>query len=330
MRADDEPPATRVVSELGAARLALERALPGWGVRCEDDTLTLTADRLADGLVLELRVDVVDGELDAMLELSHPVAQHRLLVAHNLTIAQLDRELELETDPDALARAVAVEAARLVATAGTLDLFVAALREEPHFSGDAADVAAAARGDARFPDERPGPGLRQQWRDAAAQVQARRDALGAVAAQGLEDPDARAEALDAELGARGRTETPLWIRSHAEPPPRASARGLLRDVVDLTRKLRDGGLEPVPYATGPWHEVALGPDAQPVLAAAFDAAPNRVGTMATLAAEVRPGGAVVLGNAVVGHAAAAGPGLARLQLGRVGTAGRFAAQVQSG
>jgi hypothetical protein len=308
---------------------------------------------LADGLEIGLDVfEDEDGTIAADIDVHHLRAQSWLIARGERISAHLASELAAAAGRDeplawasgdlvACAAEVAAladaAAARLTARAGTRAAFIAALGEDPSRAAHLEAIVAAldAEGEPPRPEPPPAASLRETYVRTRECDAVRRAALAAVAAQDLPGADARAQALAAELAARGVHEDPLWIRRRAEAEPApASWRELARDAQRLVRRFRDGelGAPPPHVVDGAWRAVTLDPSADPAaLAAAFAGADLRLGGTATVAAQVAPDGAVALGETAIGRV----DGVALdavtptvLQLGRVGAEGRLFAQVR--
>ena len=309
---------------------------------------------LADGLEIGLDVfEDEDGTIAADIDVHHLRAQSWLIARGERTSVHLASELAAAAgrgeplawaSEDLVACAAEVAAladaaaARLTARAGTRAAFLAALGEDPRRAAHLEAIVAAldAEGEPPRPEPRPAaPSLRETYVRTRERDAVRRAALAAVAAQDLPGADARAQALAAELAARGAHEDPLWIRRRAEAEPApASWRELARDAQRLMRRFRDGELgEPPPLVVdGAWRAVTLDPGADPAaLAAAFAGANLRLGGTATVAAQVAPDGTVALGENAIGRVDGVAPDAVTpivLQLGRVGAGGRLFAQVR--
>jgi hypothetical protein len=335
----------------------LERLLTARGWARSDDEDDLEWFRpLADGL--EIGLDVFeddDGTIAADIDVHHLRAQRWLHAGGERISAYLTSELAEAAgreeplawaSPDLVACAAEIAAladdavARLTVRAGTRDAYLAALGEDPERAPHLDAIAAALDAEGEPPGREPlppPPTFRESYARTRERDAARRAALAAVEAQDLPDADARARALAAELAARGVEEDPLWIRRHAEDEPtRPTWRGLAGDVRRLARRFNDGelggDLGAFPAAGGAWREVALDPRTDPeTLRAAFAGADLRIGDTATVAGQLTPDGAVVLGDAVIGRVDgvvldAVIPTV--LQLGRVGAGERLFVQVR--
>jgi hypothetical protein len=308
-----------------------------------------------------------------------PAVIERMLVtdAREFVAIELTPDLPLRETARTLSAVVRAASLELVADAGTVDDFLRCRAVDPDGAGGADGVTAAvlavsgrteearavlaemrAPSDAEFverftawlagefvPDDDHGstaPPM-PSWADAAARVQARREALAAMEGLGPSAGlDARRAVLVAELSARGLAETPYWIERRSTRERLAGAAGftrLVRDAVSALRGIGDddaGDGEPIRApGRGPWIRVTLAPGADAALDRAFNNA-TRIGDLAPVHVRLRSAdedaAIVMLDGAEVGRLEHA-PGVwddtpVRAEIGRLPSSPPYLLQLQ--